>query len=810
MRDDFRDAWRGLRTAPATTALAVGILTLGVAAATVTFSVVDVVALRRMPFPEAHRLAAIARIDQGSPRLNVVAPQDFFTWQAQVPAFEGVAAIGPWSLSLTTNGQTERLTTWRITANLFDVLRVRPALGGTFTPDHERIGSDQVAILSHGFWVRQFGGDRNIVGRPVVFGKETRQIIGVMGEGFTYPVGPERATDVWVPHVPRATDREHSSPGRSYYLQVIGRLRRGATLEHAREQVAAATAAVVAAHPQQTFWKDSRAVVTTLHDYVVGPAGRWLLLVLGAAALVLVVANVNVANLLLARATSRARELALRTALGASRFRILRMLILESLMLSLAAVAFGLALAKWGVSIATANLPAGLARASAISLDPRVITVAVAAAILTGLIAGTVPAWHGSRADVMSIVKEGGGALGAGRRRARWQRVLLVAEVAFVSILLVATTLFVSSFVNVIRADLGFARRELVGFRVSKSFAALPAAEQPQAGDAFVADVLSRAGAVPGVAGAALVDGGLPLYGMMASYSIKIPGYGDTKGADMLVLRSVTPTYFDVTGIRVVSGRPFEDGDRRGGALVAILNEEAARRFFAGRNPVGETIQFRGPTTIVGVARSTRFQGPEVDVRAELYVPLSQESTGGKSISADLVVRLAVPPSGPMTQIQDALKSLLGSAQPPTPRIVDEQFRTLTAERRFNAGMMSAFGMLALAMGAAGIYGLMSFVVAQQTRSFGVRFALGATASHILRSVLADAARLLGASLAIGLFGGWVASRLFTSVIFGITGNELWIFGTVAGTLAATGLLAAWLPARRAARVDPLIALRSN
>jgi predicted permease len=542
MRDDFRDAWRGLRAAPATSFLALLILTLAIAAATVTFSVVDVVALRRLPFPEPHRLVAIARVDKGSPRPGVVAPQDFVTWQAETAVFEAVAATGPWSLSITTDGRTERLAVRRITANLFELLRARPAIGQTFTSDHERTGADQVAILGHGFWMRQFGGDPNVIGRQVAFGPETRRIIGVMEEGFTYPVGPERPIDVWIPHVARPVNLDHASPGRSYYLQVVARLRPGATVQQAQDHVSRATDAVIAAYPNQAFWKDSRPVVLTLHDAVVGPAGRWLVLVLGAVGLVLVVAYVNVASLLLARATSRARELAMRAALGAARVRIVRTLMVESLMLAIAAAALGIALATWGLSIAVASLPAGLARASAIALDLRVLSVAVAAAIITGLVFGAIPAWHGSRADLMTVMKEGGGAIGAGRRRARWQRVLLVAEIGFVVTLLVATALFVSSFVNVVRADLGFARSHLVGFDVSKSLATLPKDERVQAGEAFVAEVVDRVGAVPGVTGAALVDGGLPLFGMMASYSITVDGYGTTKGADMVALRRSPPT----------------------------------------------------------------------------------------------------------------------------------------------------------------------------------------------------------------------------------------------------------------------------
>jgi predicted permease len=786
------------------------ILSLGVAAATVTFSVVDAVALRRLPLPEPHRLVAIGRAERVNPRPSIVAPQDFFTWQAQTPALEGLAGVGPWQLSFGSGPETESLTTWRITANLFDVLRVRPMLGGGFTADHEVAGQDQVGILSHGFWMRRFGGDPTVIGRSVTFGKETRQVVGVMPQGFTYPVGPARATDVWVPHVPRPRDRDHGFQGRTYYLLPVGRLRPGATVEQVQDQVSRATAAVVAAYPNQVFWKDSWPVVTTLHDFVVGPSQRWLVLVLGAVALVLVIAYVNVANLLLARATSRARELAMRTALGAGRARIARMLVLESLMLSLAAAAIGIVLATGGVSWATASLPAGLARASTIAIDLRILAVAIAAAIATGLVFGAIPAWHGSRADVMSVMKQGGSAIGPGRGRARWQRLLLVAELAFVVTLLVATALFATSFINVLRTDLGFVNGNLVGLSVSKSLSTVPEPQRELAAEMFVADVLARVTAVPGVRGAAIASGGLPLFGAQSSYGITVPGYGQTTGADSVVLRAVTANYFDLIGMRFVGGRMFDGTERPGSPAVAIINEEAARRFFGGRNPVGEVFTFRGPTTVVGVVSSVRISGPEADVRPEMFVPLLQDETRGSSVDGDVVVRLAPNTTGLVTALQSTLQQVTGATRPPRTRDLDAQFRARTADRRFNAGLMTVFGLLALAMAAAGVYGLASFVVAQQTRAIGVRLALGATAGRIFRGVLAESGRLLGAALMIGLLGGWAASRLFASVIFGVTGGEPWLYGLVALTMAATVLVATLLPARRAARVDPIVALRAD
>lgn len=784
------------------------ILTVGIAAATVTFSVVDAVALRRLPFESPEQLVAIARADRGGSRLGVVAPQDFFTWQTQATAFESLAASGPWTLTYTPEGGTpERLITQRITSNLLDVLKVAPARGRGFTPENEVTGNDQVVILSHPAWQRRFGGDPAIIGRRITFGKETREVVGVLPAGFTYPIGPANATEAYVPHVPRANDRDHGTPGRSYYLQVVGRLRPAATLELADQQVTGATTNVVAAYPNQSFWKDARPVVQPLHDFVVGPAQRWLLLVLGAVALVLVIAYVNVANLLLARATARAREFAVRTALGASRSRVMRTLMTESLLLSLIASAAGILLAFWGVSIATASLPAGLARASTIAIDLRVLAVAVGAAVATGVLFGAIPAWYGARADVMSVMKQGGAALGAGRGRARWQRVLLVSELAFVVTLLMATALFVTSFVNVVRADLGFSRERLVGYRLSRSLSTVEKDARRPAAESFVRDAITRARAVPDVEDAAFIDGGLPLFGMMATYSIKIESYGPISGADQLALKEVTPGYFGVAGIRLISGRIFE-ASGPGAPNVAVINEEAAQRFFRGRNPVGEVITFREPTTIVGVVSSVRMSGPEVDLRPELYLPLHQHDVGMGSISGDVIVRLA--PGGSVQAVQAALQEMTSSGQPPRISDLEERFRELTADRRFNASLMTMFGVLALVMAAAGVYGLTSFVVGQQTRSIGLRLAIGATTGRIFRGVLADSGRLLAIGVVIGLASGWAVSRLFASVVFGVTGGEAWLYAAVALTLAVTCLAAAIVPAWRASRVDPVFALRTE
>jgi predicted permease len=791
--------------APATSAVALVVLIVAIAAATVTFSVVDAVSLRQLPLVEPHRLLSIARLASTSPRPGVVAPQDFYAWQDGASAFEGLAAVGPWSLRLQTGDGLETLPAARATGTLFDVLRVRALHGRTFTVEHEQAGRDKVAVISHALWIRRFNADAGIVGRAVTFGKETREILGVMPEGFTYPVGPARATEVWIPNVPRPTDRDHAFQGRTYYLDVVGRLRPGATLEQAQAQVESITAQVSAQYPS-SFWRDARPVVVTLHERVVGPARQWLLLVLGAVTLVLIVAYVNVANLLLVRAAARRRELATRAALGASRARLGRTLILEGLVLTTAAAAAGITFSFWGVSIVKSALPEGLARASTVTVDARVLAVAIVSAIGTGVLSGAVPAWHAMRADLATVMKDGSAGVIGGRGRVRWMRILLGVEVAIVVAVLVAVALFVTSFVRILRMDLGFDRDNVVAFSVDRRLDNVVEDQRLAATEAIVADLLARARAVPGVVDAALVEGALPLSGGSTRYSIKVPGFGETSGVDMLELRGVTARYIETMGMRILEGRPIEPTDRTGTDAIAVINEEAARRFFNGR-AVGRTFEFRKRTTVVGVVANSRLAGPEVDVRPELYLPLTQNDTRSSDVSGDLVLRTQGAPEAVVAGVQEAIRQVIGGAAP-TPHYLSESFRRLTAPRRFNASVMAVFGAVALLIGITGIYAVVAFTVTQQVRAIGLRRALGASGGRILGAVVADTGRTLAAGVAFGLSIAWLVSGAFSSVVFGVRPTERWVYVGVAILAVLAGLVAAVVPGLRAVRIDPLLALR--
>lgn len=666
-------------------------------------------------------------------------------------------------------------------------------------------------MLSDHLWRQRFGADPNILGRRVKFGAkgtEEREVLGVMPAGFTFPVGPETLVDAWIPVVFRPSERTLASGGRGYFLTVVGRARDGVAVEVLQQQVDAATDGSVKAHPANTFWTTARPVVVSLHDAMVGPAKRWLVLLLVAVALVLIVAYVNVANLLLARTTTRRREFAVRAALGASRSALGRTLVLEALLLSICGATLGIAAAHLGLDMVLAALPPGLARASTIALDQRVLLVAVASAVLTGLACGLIPAWQGSRVDILSVLKQGGAAVGGDRGRVRWQRLLLVSQLAFVVVLLVTTTLVVGSFVNVLRVDLGFTRGRLIAFDVSRPLPGGPEDIRSAAMSAAVTDMLAAATSVPGVADVALIDGALPMFGNRASYVIDVEGFGKTTFANSVGYRAITPNYFAVAGIHVLRGRTFDSV--RPGEPEVIINEEAARRFFGDRDPIGAYLTFRTRTRIVGVVGSVRVSGPEREAGPEMYLPLLQHDEERGELSVAVVARLATGADATAASLQTALASFTANGRPPSLRDVDEQFRIRTAERRFNAGLMATFGGVALVLAGVGVYGLLSFLVAQRTRSIGIRMAIGADRSRVLRDVLGETARLVAAGAVLGLAGGVVAARTLRNVVFGLTGTEWWVFGIVVAVAAGISFVGALVPALRAARVDPLIALRQE
>ena len=798
---DLREAFRSLRASRGTTTLAFAILTLGIAAGTVTFSVVDALAIRQLPYHEPTRLVAVARLSPHGKAYSSLAPQDYFALERGVSAFGGLAGGGRWSLPGDTPDSPPVIGA-RTTVNFFDVLGVAPILGHAFQPGQDKPANDGVIVLSYSLWTRRFGSDPHIVGRQARFGTQTREVLGVMPKDFAFWLYQGKSAEFWVPYVPNSNDRSEASPGRAYFLQVFGRLRPTASSDQVQSQADA-----VSARMSPSSQRAGRFATLPLQDLVIGPAKSWLLLVLAAVGLVLLASCINVANLLLARATTRRRELATREALGASRARLARTLLFEGLLLAVGAAAAGVTLSYWGVDVAKSLLPEGLARVGEIAVDGRVLMVSISAAMLCGLIFGTAPALQASRTDLATAIKNDGGAIG-GRGQRRWLGMFLVAEVAFVVTVLVSTGLVVATFIRLVTMDLGFDRRDVVTFSVTKSQVGVPKADRAVAAEAFLNDVTQRAQSVPGVIAAAVVQDGFPMSGNSAHYSLKLPNGVET--GDDFNFHPVTPDYFHVMGVRLLHGRVIDPSDRVGAPLVAVINDTAARRFFPNGDPVGQIVTFRGPTTIVGVVAATHGLGPEQEVQPELYVPLSQELQANSVPYGDLVVRAAHVTPGLTAQIAAAISPALGNHKPPEPKALDDLFRKMTAQRRFSAAVLSILGVVSAAIAAIGIYGVIAFVVAQQVREIGLRMALGASSRSVLAGVIGGATKYVAAGVLMGLAGARATSRLFASLVFGIAPTDGRVYFAVAVVLLGIGVIAAMAPARRAARVDPLIALRSE
>jgi predicted permease len=799
---DVRDAIRSLRATPGFTAIALVVLTLGIGASTAIFSVVDAVVLRGLPFDEADRIMQIGRLSAPGARPGVETAQTFFDWRGQQDAFDELAASAGASMAIVEGGvgEPEAINARRVTANLFRVLRVAPAAGRAFTEDDEIEGRPRVAIIGDGLWRRRFGADPDVLGRTLRTETAAWTIVGVMPRGFSYPYGPVKPVDVWIPFVPTASDRTRNA-GRNFTWTVIGRLKPSYSLAQAEAQMQGITTGLARRDPAW-FREAETTGVMPLGDALVRNVRDWMMLLIGAVALVLLVACVNVANLMLTRALSRRREVALRTALGGTRWRLARARLVESLVLSTIGTALGLVVAHWSVAVLKASMPQGVPRLSSIAIDGRVLFAAAIAAAVTGIVFGTIPAILGSRADLAGSLKEGGrtGSTGAPGRRLRAG--LVVAEVTIAAVLLVGAGLFVASFTRFARVDLGFDLRDV------HTFDAYLSSRDPDwraRGRPFVAEILERLQRIPGVDAAAAVVNGVPLTGSWNRAPISGPGVRTAADAEGILQRFVTPDYFRVLRVPLRRGRVFTEQDRAGGESVALISDVAERIYFAGEDAIGRTVTVdKIDRTIVGVVGGIRTNGPESDVWPELYMPVAQSEVLG----AEFVVRSTLEPAAVRAAASAAVRAV-------RPEQVIREFQTMqgffdvyAARPKFTMQLLALFGILAIVITAAGIYGVMAFLVAQQTREIGIRMALGALPGQVLTRVIGRAAAYVGIGLALGIAAASALSRFAGAFLFQIGARDTAVYAIVVTVMMVVGVAAAGIPARRAARVDPLDALR--
>jgi len=822
---DLRYGARTLLKKPGFTLVAVITLSLGIGANTAIFSVVDAVLLRPLPYPESERLVFLFSTGSGGTSVFGSALPDYREWRDQNRTLEGLAGFyyGDFNLS-PAGGEPARVQGAYITSNLFNVLKVYPALGRLFTPEEDQFGRHRVVSLSYGLWQRSFGGDRTIVGRKIKLGGESFTVAGVMPRGLPFFDNlPE--VELWTPIAFAPGDGMDSR--NNHFVTLVGRLKPGVMVAQAREDASAIARRVEEQFPVN---KGLGALITPLHEQLTGDSSKALYVLLGAVAFVLLVACVNVANLMLARAAARERELAIRASLGASRGRIVRQIMVECLPLGLIGGALGVLLALWGIDLLESLLPASLPRHNEIGVNGRAISFTFAVALFTVLLFGLFPALQAAKADVRASLSEGGR---GGSRQGRLRRLLVVAEVALALVLLVGAGLMVRSFVKLRQAPVGFTERNVLTMRVS-----LPDAKYPfpisaddrrnPAGLAFYEQLLERVGALPGVK-AATVSSVLPL-GSMGNWGkyLSVEGHPAPPSLDKVPSANfalISHDFFRTFGVAIRRGRSFTDRDKENSQPVAIVNETVARRFFPNEDPVGKTIWMGPPEhllppdaqtpenrfvrrLIVGVVADVKNGSLNQPVAPLVYAPFHQHRREGWSNSLSLAVQTETAPETLTAAIRGQVRALDQDQPVSGVRTVGELLDRTLSEAKFNLLLLGLFAVLALVLAAIGVYGVMSYAVTQRTREIGVRMALGAQPRTVLRLVIGQGMALVSVGVVIGVAAAWALTRLMATMLFEVRATDPATFALIALLLALVALAACWIPARRAAKVDPMIALR--
>jgi len=803
LRQDLAYALRRLRQAPGFTAVAVATLALGIGANGAIFSVVNAVLLRPLPFEEPERLVRVSQTWKGE-STSVYSPQNFLDVEAAARSFESLAVFDSSGITLTGRGQPSRLEGTEVSATFFDTLRVRPAYGRTFAPGENEPGHTKVAVLGHALWRARFAGDPTVVGQTVQLNRAPYTIVGVAPPAFSFP----DRTEIWTA---MEYDKRFRTQSRgAWYLGVIGRIKPGVTLDHAQQEVATIHARLARVYPDAD--EGVGGTVASLQEAMVGDSRRALLVLLGAVGLVLLIACVNVANLLLARVAARESELAVRTALGAGRFRLMRQLLTESLTLSLLGGAAGILLAAFSLDGLLALQPQGVPRLAEVRVDRAVVAFAAGLSVLTGLLFGVFPALQMTKRPTAESLREGSRGVLAGRGH-RMRSGLVIGQMALAMMLLAGAGLLLRSFTQLRRVDPGFRSENVLTFRLSLPDSAY---KDDAARLAFHDRLMARLAALPGVRTAGGIMG-VPLGGIRFNLSFEVKGRPPLPFAQQpsIEIRVVTPDYFRAMGIPVVRGRTFEARDGAGGPQVALISEAAARRHFPGEDPLGKLITLgwgRGEGKpkvggeIVGIVGDVKDRGLAQEKPPEMYVPYAQVPTD----TMDVVLRTHVAPRSLVPSAERVVREL--DPELPVARVatLDEVVARSISEPRFYMVLLGAFAAMAVFLAALGIFGVLSYSVVQRSREIGIRVALGAHPRDVLRMVLGHAAVLALVGVLAGLAGAVALSRAIGSLLFELSPTDPLTLGSMAVLLASVALLASYLPARRATRLDPLIALRSE
>jgi predicted permease len=800
---DLRFAIRMLRKSPGFTLVAILTLALGIGANTAIFSVVNAVLLRPLPYPEATRLVFLGEWSEQVPEMSI-SMANFNDWRSQNKVFESMVAYQNDNVVLTGRGEPERLRLRRITAGFFPTLRVKPILGRELTPDDDKVGAARVVLLGEGFWERRFGRDPNIIGQQFNLDAESYTVIGVLPAGLH---GSWRQTDIFT-SLWRLEDQFGGEANRGNHpgIYAYARLRPGVTVDQARGEMQGIAQHLDELHPDSNG-KD-RVSLKPLLDAIVEDVRTPLLVLIGAVGFVLLIACANIANLLLARAAERHRELAVRVALGATRGRLIRQVLTESVLLSLAGGILGLFLAVWVTAALLHATPAGVPRMDEVSADGWVLSFTLILSILTGIVFGIFPALKASRADVQVTLQEGGRTGTAGTGRARLRDSLVAAEVAVSLVLLVGAGLMAKSLFRVLGADGGINPSNVLTARFSTPDAKY---DDDAKRRTFVSQLVGKIQSLPGVEAAGFKN---PLLGgWQTAYAIEgrpAPQAGQYPSTD---IGRVTPDAMRALGMRLLRGRFFDNHDDEKSVHVCVIDESFAKQNLAGEDPLGKRVSIGGPPssgkepdwmTVVGVVAHVKNYGVDQPSRVETYVPEAQRPTGGGTI----VIRSTGDPAA----LASGVRAAVASVDPDVPlyevRALEEIVNENTASRRLSVVLIGSFAVLALVLAGVGVYGVMAYVVTQRGHEIGIRMALGANQKNILEMVLRQGLRLALLGIGIGLTGALALTHLISSLLFHVSALDMETFFLGAAALGGIVLLACYLPARRATRVDPLVALR--
>jgi len=793
---DARYALRQLTRTPGFTAIGILTLALGIGATSAMFSVINGVLLRPLPFPEPDRLVRVYEIVPQYGRFSV-APASFLDWRQQNTVFERIAGFYENSATLIGAGGPEHVNNALVSWDLFELLRVQPILGRGFAAEEDAPGKNQVVVLSHAMWQQRFGADPAVLGRSVTLSGTPSTVIGIMPPGFYFPT---REAEYWTP----MAFNPAKAPRGGHFLGVVARLKPDMGLQPAEAEMKTIAERLAKQYPESSA--NESAEVIPMHEQITGDVRPALLTLLAAVGVVVLIACANVANLLLVRASVREKEIGIRAALGAGRRRLVRQMLVESLLLAFAGGALGLALAYAAIPAIRTFSAGSIPRVADISIDGTVLLFALAVSLVTGVIFGLAPAWQVSRAGVAGVLKEGGRS--SATVGGRWVRSgLLVAEVALSIVLLVGATLLLRSFDRLTSVDPGFRPERVLAFRVS-----LPNASYPKDPNriAFFDALLQKLAGVPEIRAAGIVQT-LPMRGsFVLSFTVQgrpAPKPGETPSAHH---RAVSPDYFRALGIPLLRGRPFTDGDVEKSPMVAVVDEEFARQHFPNEDPIGRGLDIGNGTDgfyqIVGVAGKVRQEGLDANPSPTMYVPFRQDAYSSMWVVART--------DGDPLQLTSAARRAVRDVDAALPAYSVSALETIVTEsvapRRFSMLLLGLFAVIALFLAAVGLYGVVSYTVSQRTQEIGVRMAVGAQRGDVVRLIVGGGMKLALAGIAIGLVAAAGLSRMLQTMLFEVAPSDPASYAATALVLLTVAAFACYVPARRAMRVDPIVALRAE